>query len=84
MSLVDCAIWSFAWGGGAFSMEHVLVTASVSTYKTFIVGLSLLQTSQSLQSKTFEINVHESDIDFEKRMLPVEEIIEILPLPQSL
>ena len=70
--------------GGTFSMEHVLVTASVSTYKTFIVGLSLLQTSQSLQSKTFEINVHESDIDFEKRMVPVEEIIEILPLPQSL
>lgn len=65
-------------------MEHVLVTASVSTYKTFIVVLSLLQTSQSLQSKTFEINVHESDIDFEKRMVPVEEIIEILPLPQSL
>lgn len=65
-------------------MEHVLVTASVSTYKTFIVGLSFLQTSQSLQSKTFEINVHESDIDFEKRMVPVEEIIEILPLPQSL
>ena len=61
-----------------------MVTASVSTYKTFIVGLSLLQTSQSLQSKTFEINVHESDIDFEKRMIPVEEIIEILPLPQSL
>ena len=83
MSLVDYAIWSFAWGG-TFSMEHVLVTASVSTYKTFIVGLSLLQTSQSLQSKTFEINVHESDIDFEKRMVPVEEIIEILPLPQSL
>lgn len=47
-------------------MEHVLVTASVSTYKTFIVGLSLLQTSQSLQSKTFEINVHESDIDFDQ------------------
>ena len=70
--------------GGTFSMEHVLVTASVSTYKTFIVGLSFLQTSQSLQSKTFEINVHESDIDFEKRMVPVEEIIEILPLPQSL
>ena len=70
--------------GGTFSMEHVLVTASVSIYKTFIVGLSLLQTSQSLQSKTFEINVHESDIDFEKRMVPVEEIIEILPLPQSL
>lgn len=65
-------------------MEHVLVTASVSTYKTFIVGLSLLQTSQSLQSKTFEINVNESDIDFKKRMVPVEEIIEILPLPQSL
>ena len=61
-----------------------MVTASVSIYKTFIVGLSLLQTSQSLQSKTFEINVHESDIDFEKRMVPVEEIIEILPLPQSL
>ena len=51
MSLVDYAIWSFAWGGGTFSMEHVLVTASVSTYNTFIVGLSLLQTSQSLQSK---------------------------------
>lgn len=65
-------------------MEHVLVTASVSTYKTFIVGLSLLQSSQSLQSNTSEINVHESDIDFEKRMVPVEEIIEILPLPQSL
>ena len=71
-------------GGGTFLMEHVLVTASVPTYKTFIVGLSLLQTSQSLQSKTFEINLHESDIDFEKRMVPVEEIIEILPLPQSL
>lgn len=82
MSLVDCAIWSFAWGG-TFSMEHVLVTASVSTYKTFIVGLSFLQTSQSLQSKTFEINVHESDIDFEKRVVLVKQIIEILPLPQS-
>lgn len=82
MSLVDYAIWSFAWGGGGtFSMEHVLVTASVSTYKTFIVGLSLLQTSQS---KTFEINLHESDIDFEKRVVPVKQKIEILPLPQSL
>ena len=70
--------------GGTFSMEHVLVTASVSTYKTFIVGLSLLQTSQSLQSKTFEINLHESDIDFEKRVVPVQQKIEILPLPQSL
>lgn len=84
MSLVDYAIWSFAWGGGTFSMEHVLVTASVSTYKTFIVGLSLLQTSQSLQSKTFEINLHESDIDFEKRVVPVKQKIEILLLPQSL
>lgn len=65
-------------------MEHVLVTASVSTYKTFIVGLSLLHTSQSLQSKTFEINVHESDIDFEKRVVPVKQKIEILPLHQSL
>ena len=64
-------------------MEHVLVTASVSNYKTFIVGLSLLHTSQSLQSKTFEINVHESDIDFEKRVVPVKQKIEILPLPQS-
>ena len=71
-------------GGGTFSMEHVLVTASVSTYKTFIVGLSLLQTSQSLQSKNFEINLHESDIDFEKRVVPVKQKIEILPLPQSL
>ena len=65
-------------------MEHVLVTASVSTYKTFIVELSLLQTPQSLQSKTFEINLHESDIDFEKRVVPVKQKIEILPLPQSL
>ena len=46
-------------------------TASVSTYKASIVELSLLQTSQNLQSKTFEINVHESDIDFGKRVVPV-------------
>lgn len=37
-----------------------------------------------LTEQTFEINLHESDIDFEKRVVPVKQKIEILPHPQSL
>ena len=81
VSLDDYTMCSFAQGNIICWNMLVTTTASVSTYQASIVELSLLQTSQNLQSKTFEINVHESDIDFGKRVVPVWQIIEILLSP---